>query len=153
MIFDEIAQKRTKTTPGDVKSEKMSAKEHQRGAKTVPTGGKRESRGAKREPNVAKREPKGIKRDPKEPKASQGCNQNAAKNRSSDKVVKRPLNGPPHQDEMGYFRLDLFIDFNGKWLAKGVPFHLDAVARLTTFSRPCPKIDVWLHFGCSLGSL
>jgi len=36
---------------------------------------------------------------------------------------------------------------------KATPFHLDAVARLTTFSRPCPKIDFWLQFGCSLGSL
>ena len=52
------------------------------GGKTVPTG-------VRREPRVTKMDPNGM------------LQPNAIKNGSSDKVVKRSSNGPPHQDEMG----------------------------------------------------
>ena len=67
------------------------------GTKREPKRAKREAKGSKREPNGAKREPKGAKREAKG--AKKGANmeprgdQNAYKNRSSEKVSKSEPKG------------------------------------------------------------
>ena len=102
-ISVECVKKTPKMTPGDPKNEKIDP----RVTKMAPKYTKSEPFGAKRSPKGSQREPKGSLREPKGPqkgaKSEPRGDQNASKNRSSEKIPKMMEKGSPHRDEMDDF--------------------------------------------------
>ena len=104
-------------------------------AQSEPTGAKRSPKGSPREP---KGSPKGAKGTQKGAKGEPKDDQNALKNRPSDKVAKMMKKGGVH----GY-------DLEPFWEPKSIK----NPCKNRSFSRPWPKVDFLMHFGRPLAPL